>query len=89
MEIKRMLEVVSLRFEKWHPNTSMFGREDDGFRVEFDNYNKTGRILLRGKVKFESMDATEKFKWDVTGNAFNEDAPRIEEIKRVVANALS
>ena len=86
MEIKRALEVVALRFAKWNPQTSMFG--EDGFRVEFDNYNKTGKILLRGKVKFESLEVRERFKWDVSGNAFEEDKPRINEIQKVIASAL-
>ena len=87
MELKRMLEVVSLRFEKWNPATSLFG--ENGFRVEIDNYNKTGRILIRGKVKFESLEAVERFKWDVSGTMFQEDKPRIVEVQRVVANALA
>ena len=86
MEIKRMLDVVNLRFNKWNSQTSMFG--ENGFRIEFDNYNKTGKILLRGKVKYESLDAQERFKWDVSGNAFEEDKARINEIQKVVASAL-
>lgn len=86
MEIKRMLEVVNLRFNKWNSQTSMFG--EDGFRVEFDNYNRTGKILLRGKVKFESVDAKERFKWDVSGKAYEEDKSRINEIQKVIASAL-
>ena len=86
MEIKRMLEVVNLRFQKWNPTTSMFG--ENGFRIEFDNYNKTGKILLRGKVKYESLDVQERFKWDVSGKAFEEDKTRVNEIQKVVAAAL-
>jgi hypothetical protein len=88
MDIKRMLDVVHMRFSKWNPVTSMFGKEEDGFRVEFDNYNKSGRILLRGKVKFESLDAVERFQWDVKGDIFEQDKSRIVEIQKVIANAL-
>lgn len=86
MEIKRMLEVVQLRFAPWNPSVSTFGEE--GFRVEFDNYNRTGRVLLRGKVKFESAELDKKFKWDISGNVFEQDKARIVEIQKVVAVAL-
>ena len=87
MELKRAMEVVALRFDKWHPATSLFG--ENGFRVEIDNYNNTGRILVRGKVKFESLDAVERFKWDISGKYFDQDKNRIMEIQRVVAAALA
>ena len=86
MDISRMLDVVKLRFQTWNPIVSTFG--ENGFRVEFDNYNRTGRILLRCKIKFESLEARERFVWDVSGQPFKEDEPRVEEIKRVVAGAL-
>jgi len=91
MDIKKMLDVVTLRFEKWRPVTSTFGdkNEPTGFRIEIDNYNRTGRILIRGKVKFESLDAVERFKWDISGNLFKEDEPHVKEVQRVVANALA
>jgi hypothetical protein len=91
MDTKKMLDVVTLRFQTWHPVTSTFGEKNDvnGFRIEIDNYNQTGRILIKGKVKFESLDAAERFKWDISGNIFEQDKARIAEVQRVVANALA
>ena len=81
MEIKRMLEVVTIRFERWNPITSMFG--DNGFRIEISNQYGTGRILIRGIHKMDGQ-----IEWNVAGEYTDADTPRINEVKKVVLNAL-